>query len=86
MADKSTQQANLAQKVYVSTTVLSGLLLVTSVGLESMDKVSQGTTTGLTKVAVVMMDKTKKMSQDANRRMLEEALKNTKRPPNWPLD
>ncbi|WP_375515201.1 hypothetical protein [uncultured Nostoc sp.] len=46
-----------------------------------MDKVPQGRTTGLTKVAVVMMDKTRKMSQDANR-MLEEALKNTKRPPN----
>ncbi len=79
-----TQKADLAHKVYVTTTVLSGVLLVTSVGLESMDKLPPATTSGLTKVALVMIDETKKMSQDATRRMLEEADKNLKKPPSLP--
>ncbi|UKO98533.1 hypothetical protein [Nostoc sp. UHCC 0870] len=64
MKEHPTRHANTTRKVYFTTTILSGLLLLGSVSLENMGKIPDGATGDLTKVAVVMIDKTRRMYND----------------------
>lgn len=58
---------NFARKLYISTVFACALLLSTCLPLEATNKVPQGTTENSTKVAVVMIDKTRRMYLDAKK-------------------